>query len=144
MISSLLAQGADSAVSVAWIGLIGVTVTAVAGPIIVAQLKKLIDRNDRQHAEAAVARRAYAEERHAEFDEVVARLDRIERVADAATSAAAASTQALNTHTEEELQRYAAITLLLVQLVGQRSVDRAEDAAGLEPSTATNTATEEA
>lgn len=132
MIDHLLAQATDPAVSVAWIGLIGITITAVAGPIIVAQLKRLIDRNDRQHAEAAVARKAYAEERQAEFDEVVTRLDRIERVADAATAAAAASTASLNVHTEEELARYAAITLLLGQLVGQHSVARAENAAGLD------------
>lgn len=123
---------AESSVAVAWIGLAGLVVASIVGPAVLMQLRRLNERNDRQHAEAAKDRQQCSAERHAEYADLMRRLDRFERDMQATRDETAALTRLFADHTVEEVSRYAAITLALGRLVGPQVMRAAEDAAGVD------------
>lgn len=130
----------SQAVDIAWIGLIGVTITSVVAPIIFFQLKRLQERNDSQHAEASISRDRYNAERHREHVDLIERLARVEIEMRQTAQDTRASRQEVSeitrlfaSHTIEELGRYGGIMNALARLIGPEAVLVAEqDAADTE------------
>lgn len=139
MVRTILSEiDAAAQVSIAWIGLLGVIVTAVIAPLIFSQLKRLQDRNDRQHREAQIARDAHNADRHADHEALMLRLGRLEEDVRATREEAVLARRETSEisrlfveHTMDEVDRYGAIQLAIGAIGGPHVVVNAERAVGM-------------